>query len=68
MFFSAKIQYGRQRPLEIVAYEEFNIYFFVIPLFQLIFHGELISGLLFKFSSLIRVLFAKIQNGRLIQY
>ena len=68
MFFSAKIQYGRQRPLKIVAYEEFNIYFFVIPLFQLIFHGELISGLLFKYSSLIRVLFAKIQNGRLIQY
>ena len=34
---------------KIVTYEEVNIYSFVIPLFQLIFYGELISGLLFKF-------------------
>ena len=52
---------------KIVTYEEVNIYSFVIPLFQLIFCGELISGLLFKFLSLIRVLFTKIQNGRLIK-
>ena len=34
---------------EIVTYEEFTIYSFVIPLFHLIFHGEFISGLLFNF-------------------
>ena len=49
-------------------YEEFYIYSFLIPLFHLVFHGEPISGLFFKFWSLIRVLIAKIQNGRLIQY
>ena len=43
MFVLAKIQNGRQWPEKIVAYEEFNIYSFVIPLFHLIFHGELIS-------------------------
>ena len=34
---------------KIVTYEEVNIDFFVIALFHLIFYGELISGLLFKF-------------------
>ena len=34
---------------KIVTYEDFNIYFFVIPLFHFIFYGELILGLLFKF-------------------
>ena len=41
-----------------------TLYSFVIPLFHLIFHGELTSGLLFKLQSIIRVLFVKIQNGR----
>ena len=66
--FSRKSKMAARGHLKIVTYEEVNIYSFVIPLFHLIFHGELISGLLFKFSSLIRVLFAKLQNGRLIQY
>ena len=35
--------------IKIVTYEEFNIDSFVIPLFHLIFHGQLVSGLLFKF-------------------
>ena len=36
---------------EIVTYEEFNIYSFVIPLFHLIFHGECIHFfLIFKAS------------------
>ena len=53
---------------EIVTYEEFSIYPFIIPLFHLNFDGKFIPGLLFKFESLNRVLRAKSKNGRLIQY
>ena len=49
---------------KIVTYEEINIYSFVIPLFQLFFYGELISGLFKSRSCFV----CKIQNGRLIQY
>ena len=67
MFFFAKSKTAARGHSKIVTYEKVNIYSFVIPLFQLIFYEELISGLLFKFQSFIRVLFAKIQNGRLIK-
>ena len=46
--------------IKIVTYKEFDIYSFLKPRFHLFFHGELISGLLFRFQNLIRVLFAKI--------
>ena len=68
MFFWRKSEMAARGHIKIVRYEEFYIYSYLIPLFRLIFHGEPISGLLFKFWSLIRVLIAKIQNGRLIQY
>ena len=46
--FFAKIQNGRQRLQKNVTYEEFDIYSFVIPLFHLIFHVELIPDRLFR--------------------
>ena len=49
MFFLRKSKMGARGHSKIVTYEEFNIYSFVIALFHLIFYGELISGLLFKF-------------------
>ena len=67
-FFSRKSEMAARSHSKIVTYKEFNINSFVISLFHFIFYGELISGLIFKFESLIRVLFAKIQNGRLMQY
>ena len=49
MFFYAKSKMAARGHSKIITYEEVNIYSFVISLFQLIFYGELISGLLFKF-------------------
>ena len=49
MFFSRKSKMAARGHSKIATYEEGNIYSFVIPLFHLIFYGELISGLLFKF-------------------
>ena len=48
-FFGRKSKMAVTGHKQIVIYEEFNIYSFVIPLFHLFFHGEPISGLLFKF-------------------
>ena len=49
LFFWRKSKMAVRGHKQIVTYEEFNVYSFVIPLFHLIFHGEHISGLLFKF-------------------
>ena len=49
MFFSRKSKMATRGHSKILPYEEVNIYSFVIPLFHLIFQGELNSGLLFKF-------------------
>ena len=49
MFFPRKSKMAASGHSKIATYEKVNIYSFVIPLFHLIFHGELISGLLFKF-------------------
>ena len=49
MFFLRKSKMAARGHSKIVTCEEVNIYSFVIPHFQLIFHGELISGLLFVF-------------------
>ena len=48
-FFLRKSKMAARGHLKIVTYEEVNIKSFVIPLFQLIFYRELISGLLLKF-------------------
>ena len=49
MFFSRKSKMAARGHTKIVTYDKFHIYSFVIPLFHLIFYGEIISGLLFKF-------------------
>ena len=49
MFFSRKYKMAARGHSKIATYEEVNIYSLVIPLFHLIFYGELIPGLLLKF-------------------
>ena len=49
MFFLRKSKMAARGHAKIVTYEEVNIQSFVIPLFQLMFYRELISGPLFIF-------------------
>ena len=63
--FLRKSKMAARGHTKIVTYEEFNIYSFVIPIFQLSFHEGLISGLRLEPHS---CFVCKIKNSRLIQY
>ena len=49
MFFFAKTKMAARGQTKIVTYEEFNVYSFVIPLFHMFFHEQLIFLLILTF-------------------
>ena len=51
MFFSRKSKMAARGHSKIVIYEEVNIYSFVIPLFQLIFHGDTFQVFFLNFTA-----------------